>query len=395
MTTHGTWGLVTGSSSGLDVELAKGLARRGINLVLTARLEAAMQTLADDLVRDFGIEVVVEPLDLARPGSAAVLSERLLDRGQDLDILVNNAGFGLYEPFVDHDADRLHQMLQLDIVSLVELTQLFARRMARQKGGRILLVGSMAAYQPIANMAAYAASKAFVLLFGEALHAELTPDVVVTVFSPGLMDTGFNASSGYETPVAMDPMKLAPETGATIGSDAMFDGRSGRRLFPRRLAELTHASLEHLALIAGFIGMVRLRRRGRPSWRSFPFSVADRETAAHVLGVFDLVQQGKLVVLVGNPSLPVGVDQRIVLAEPERARALARSEQCRRAEHRPFEVARLRPQHTQEVAPAAGLPVVGIRKVRRVDDINIWSGLEAAGAAADTAASHAGSAHGV
>lgn len=222
-----SWALVTGASSGLGVEFAKGLAKRGINLVLTARSAPPMERLADSLRQQHGIEVVVEPLDLGEPGSAAALQERLDQRGIAPDILINNAGFGLYERFIDHDPARLRGMLQLDIVSLVELSQSFSRRMVARKKGRILLVGSMAAYQPVPQLAAYAAAKAFVLSFGEALHVELAPDIVVTVLSPGLMDTGFNDASGYETPSALDRLKLAPATVAQIGLDALFAGRSG------------------------------------------------------------------------------------------------------------------------------------------------------------------------
>ena len=174
------------------------------------------------------MEIVVEPLDLGEPGGAALLQQRLDARGIEPDILVNNAGFGLYEPFVAHDPARLRAMLQLDIVSLAELTRLIGDRMVARGRGRILMVGSMAAYQPVPQLAAYAAAKAFVLSLGEALHVEFARrGVTVTVLSPGLMDTGFNAASGYETPAALDIMKLAPAKVAAIGLDALFAGRSG------------------------------------------------------------------------------------------------------------------------------------------------------------------------
>ena len=221
------WALVTGASSGLGVAFVHGLAQRGHNLVLTARSEAPMQTLADQVRKQHRVEIVVEPLDLSAPGSADALDQRLVGRGIEPDVLVNNAGFGLNSPFVAHEADRLRAMLQLNIVSLTELSHIFGRRMAERGRGRILLVASLAAYQPSPLLAAYAASKAYVLSLGEALNVELAPKVGVTVLSPGLMDTGFNAASGFRTPKALKSMILTPEKVAGIGLDALFAGKSG------------------------------------------------------------------------------------------------------------------------------------------------------------------------
>ena len=221
------WALVTGASGGLGVELARQLAERGNNLVLAARSEAQMQQLAGELREHHGVDIIVEPIDLSVLGSASVLRDRLDSHGIDIDILVNNAGFGLKSAFVEQDPERLGAMLHLDIVTLTELSHIYGRRMAARAAGHILLVGSMAAFQPIPLMAAYAAAKAYVLSFGEALHVELAPYVVVTVLSPGLMATGFNEASGYETPASLKRMELLPTKVATIGLDALFAGKSG------------------------------------------------------------------------------------------------------------------------------------------------------------------------
>ncbi len=222
-----SWALVTGASSGLGVEFARQLAARGHHLVLTARSEAPMRKLADEVRALHDVEVVIEPLDLSLAGSAAALDERLLARNIVPEVLVNNAAFGLYDRLVNQDLDRLRTMLQLDIVSLTELTYLHARRMARNGHGRILLVGSMAAYQPVPLLAVYAAAKAYVLSLGEALHVELAPKVTVTVLSPGLMDTGFNAASGYITPPSLKRMIVSPDVVARTGLKALFAGKSG------------------------------------------------------------------------------------------------------------------------------------------------------------------------
>ncbi len=227
MLEEGGWAIVTGASSGLGAEFAALLALQKVNLVLTARSEPKLEALARRLRRECCIEVIVEPLDLGLTGSAVVLQERLDKRGVQPDVLINNAGFGLYERFMDHDPERLRAMLQVDIVSVVELSQIFGRRMMSRGHGYILMVSSIAAYQPVPFLAAYAGAKAFLVSFGEALHVELAPTVTVTVLSPGLMDTGFNEVSGYETPKALEAMKLAPAEVARMGLDALFAGKSG------------------------------------------------------------------------------------------------------------------------------------------------------------------------
>jgi hypothetical protein len=221
----GEWALVTGASGGLGAELAGRLAARGYRLILTARDAAALEGVAERIKRAHGTEVVVEPLDLSVAGSAAALRDRLDHRAIDPAILVNNAGFGLSGPFLENDPARLSRMLQLNIVSLTELSQIFGRRMAALGRGRIMLVASMAAYQPDPLLAAYGASKAYVLSLGEALNVEFGPSVAVTVLSPGLMDTGFNAASGYETPQSLRAMVLTPAKVAEIGLAALFAGK--------------------------------------------------------------------------------------------------------------------------------------------------------------------------
>ena len=219
------WALVTGASSGLGVELARALAARGNNLVLTARSEAPMQDLATQLKQRHDVEVVVEPADLGAPGSASRLQQRLDGRGIAPDVLINNAGFGLSGAFVEQELDRLRTMLQLDIVSLTELTHVFGRQMAARGSGRILMIASMASYSPCPGLSAYAAAKAYVLSLGEALNVELGPKVGVTVLSPGLMDTGFNGVSGFRPTAATRSTVLPPVEVARIGLDALYAGR--------------------------------------------------------------------------------------------------------------------------------------------------------------------------
>ncbi len=248
------WAVVTGASSGLGVALAAALARRGSNLVLVARREAPMRELAAKLQHDHGVETIVEAMDLSEPGSAVALQQRLDAQGIEVGILVNNAAFGLSGAFIDQDPARLRAMLQLDIVTVTELTHGFAQRMAARGGGRILLVASIAAYQPTPALAAYGAAKAYVLSLGESLNVELAPKVAVTVLAPGLMDTEFHAVAGFKPTGPLMRTILAPADVAAIGLDAMFAGRPsvtagrlnkvivlGGRLLPRSVsAKMAH-----------------------------------------------------------------------------------------------------------------------------------------------------------
>ena len=224
--TAGQWALVTGASSGLGKEFARALASRKCNLVLTARREEPMQALASELRERHGVEIVVEPIDLGAPASPAQLQKRLDDRGIQPDILINNAAFGLAGDFMTQEPARLREMLELDILSLTELSHLFGKRMADRGMGHILLVASLAAYQPDPWLAAYGAAKHYVLAFGIALHVELAPKVGVTVVSPGLMDTGFNEVSGLKSKASQKSTVVSPAKVAEAGLKAMFAGRS-------------------------------------------------------------------------------------------------------------------------------------------------------------------------
>ena len=226
MQTSNEWAVVTGASSGLGIEFARALALRKCNLVLVARREEPMQALAEELREQHAVEVVVEVTDLSTAGSPRDLQQRLDERKLEPSILVNNAAFGLSGEFLMQDMDRLHEMLHLDIVTLTELTHLFGKRMASRGKGHILLVASLAAYQPDPLLAAYGAAKHFVLALGIALHVELAPKVIVTVVSPGLMNTEFNEVSGFRPKASLRPSIVSPSKVAEAGLKAMFAGKS-------------------------------------------------------------------------------------------------------------------------------------------------------------------------
>ena len=160
--------LMTGASSGIGYELARKFARDGHSLVLVARSAERLEEVAKKLN---GTSILV-PEDLSQPGSAAALFSELRTRSIEIEILVNCAGFGGSGWFAQTDLDVEREMMQLNMISLTELTKLALPDMIRRRAGRILNVASTAAFQPGPRMAVYYASKSYVLSFSEALWKE-------------------------------------------------------------------------------------------------------------------------------------------------------------------------------------------------------------------------------
>lgn len=243
------WALITGASSGLGVDFAHELAAEGYHLVLVARRAERMQTLAADIEAQHAIRTKVIALDLSVPNASLSLKHQLDQEHIAIDVLINNAGFGIFGDFLDEAVEKTSNMVQLNITSLTELTHLFATDMVQRKRGHILLVASVVAYQPSPNYAAYAASKAYVLNLGEALHEEFKPHgVTVTVLSPGATATEFFDVSGQASTALKRAFMMPSRPVVQIGLDAMRRGRAtvvsgwknklmtfSTRLLPRKL----------------------------------------------------------------------------------------------------------------------------------------------------------------
>lgn len=246
----GALAVVTGASSGFGADFARILAAHGCELVLTARREDRLKTLADELARDHGAVSHVIAASLSEPGGAQVLADRVAALGKPVDVLVNNAGFGIHGDFLDHDWGRERELIELDVASVAHLTHAFARGMRERRRGWILLVSSIGAFQATPSYATYAAAKAFVLSFGEALAAELKPaGVKVSVVCPGVAATEFIATAG-QTPTLYQRMNMMKSRDvAEAGIRAMLAGKTCRipglqnsipvflmRFTPRRVA---------------------------------------------------------------------------------------------------------------------------------------------------------------
>ncbi|HAG83880.1 MAG TPA: oxidoreductase [Cyanobacteria bacterium UBA12227] len=240
--------LITGASSGIGASFARELAHRGMNLILVARSESKLQTLATELSRhDCRIEVVV--CDLSQPGAAQHIYNVIQHRQLQVDLLINNAGFGTYGLFEQLEPEREQEEIRLNVAAVVDLSRAFIPDMLKQGSGAIINVASTAGHQPVPYMAVYGATKAFVLSFSEALWAEYRDrGIRVLALCPGPTETPFHAIAQERQVGQM----TSPETVVSVGLKALEQGRSyvipGRmnaflsvllpRLLPRALVAL-------------------------------------------------------------------------------------------------------------------------------------------------------------
>lgn len=189
--------LITGASAGIGREIARVFAAQGARLVLVARRGDRLAELATELRDRHGAEHRIEVCDLVAPLAATSLVARLGREGWMPDVAVLNAGFGLHGAFLEQEPPRLVEMVALNVTALTELAARLSPHMVEQRRGGLLLVASLAAFQPMSYFAVYAATKAYVLSFGEALAGELDPHgVKVSVFCPGPVPTEFRDVAG-------------------------------------------------------------------------------------------------------------------------------------------------------------------------------------------------------
>jgi short-subunit dehydrogenase len=194
---QGSTALVTGASSGIGVELALELARRGHDVTLAARREDRLRTLAGEIERDHGVRADVVAADISTEEGRAALIAALADK--KVEILVNNAGYGSAGRFQSLDGDRETRMVRTNCEAIVALCAEYVPAMVDRGRGAILNVASTAAFQPLPFQATYSASKAFVLTFTDALTADLHgTGVTATALCPGPVPTEFGEQAGID-----------------------------------------------------------------------------------------------------------------------------------------------------------------------------------------------------
>jgi uncharacterized protein len=189
--------VVTGASSGIGAAIAKELASRGHSLALVARREERLRTLATELTSAYGVAAEVIAADLGNAEGRDRLVEELRSRARVVEVLVNNAGFGHQADFARSPRERMVEMVDLNVGAVVDLTSRFLTGMVDRGRGSVINIASTAAFQPLPGLAVYAASKAFVLSFSEAIRTELRgTGVTVTAVCPGPVRTEFTEVAG-------------------------------------------------------------------------------------------------------------------------------------------------------------------------------------------------------
>ncbi len=241
---YGEWALITGASKGIGLEFSRQIAATGLNVVLVARSDSRLKQLSSAIERDYPIKTRVIAADLTEVDGIARLFEATADL--DIGLLVNNAGREDSGPFLQIPIDDAIKTVDLNIKVPLQLTQHFATKMrARGKGG-ILIMSSIVAFQGVPNIANYAASKAYDLVFAEGIAAELEPlNIDVLSVNPGFTKSELSPGINFDG-LPINPMSAAAVVKTALkdlgtsrvsvpGSVNKFLYYSGKYLQPRRL----------------------------------------------------------------------------------------------------------------------------------------------------------------
>jgi short-subunit dehydrogenase len=218
--------LVTGATAGLGAEFARQLAADGDDLVLVARDRGRLDSVAAELRQRYGREVEVISADLATDAGCAAVVARLADPEHPIEVLVNNAGLGTYRRFGDADIVDEERQLDLNVRAVLRLSHAAVRAMTARGHGRIINVSSVSAFAPRGGNATYAASKAWVTLFSEALSVQLAGSAVtVTAICPGFTRTEFHERAKANMSHVPERMWLDVES---VVAEGLADAAKGK-----------------------------------------------------------------------------------------------------------------------------------------------------------------------
>lgn len=219
------YALITGATQGIGYELAKLFAADGYHLIIVARTEEDLQQRSQELVQQFGIDVISIAKDLFEPNAPFELYNEVKAKGVIVDVLVNDAGQGQYGLFVEQDIHRLLEIIQLNITAFTVLTHLFLKDMVARNEGKILQLASIASELPGPWQAVYHATKAYVLHLTEGLIQELKDSAVtMTALQPGATDTDFFNKADMQESRILDTKLSDPAKVAKDGYQALMKG---------------------------------------------------------------------------------------------------------------------------------------------------------------------------
>ena len=255
--------LITGASSGIGAALARIFAEKGHQVALVARREDQLTALAESIAAAGCKRPSVVTADLTRTDAPARVAHELLQRGMEPSIVVNNAGFGLHGLAGDLDRGQQLGMIDLNVRALTDLSLRWMPAIRRHRGG-ILNVASVAGFLPGPHMAVYYATKAYVLSFTQALHAEVEQHgVKVTALCPGPVKTGFQQRAGLSASGLPWLLRRSAEEVARDGYEGFMAGRAvvipG---WPNRLVTMMPRFMPRGRLTA--LVLANQRKRGRP-----------------------------------------------------------------------------------------------------------------------------------
>ncbi len=217
--------IITGASRGIGAAYALELAKRGYDLLLVGRDTIRLDRLATDLHEKYGVTIDKKCLDLTEREASHTLYTHTRSLNRPITLLIQNAGFGLYGPFIALPQSKIQEMLRLHIHQITESTRLFLPDLRTQGHGAIIIVSSVSGFFPIPYMAEYAATKAYLNAFGEAVaHELLGTGVTIQVCCPGFTDTDFHETAGYRPRHVLPPQ--SPNQVAVVSLDALESRRT-------------------------------------------------------------------------------------------------------------------------------------------------------------------------
>jgi len=221
--TYGPWAIVTGAPAGLGEHYTRQLAERGLNVLIVARRLDRLSELASELMSKHQVEIECLALDLTATNAIESLLEACQDK--DIGLLVNNAGFGIKKAFAENEYSALRDMVRLNCEIPVLLTHALLDKLKNRDTAGIINLASVAGFQPTPFMSVYGATKAFDLLFSEALSSELEGSGIdVLAVCPGSTDTEFHAVAGSEStfPKLDDPRSVVLKSLNCLGKRAVY-----------------------------------------------------------------------------------------------------------------------------------------------------------------------------